>query len=70
MSSSTLNPFALDPDAIRRLERSMLAIPLPSRDLPGWESQTAHAYARAIERLHRLVQRAQDALAAAARSVP
>lgn len=56
-----------DPDALELavLERLVRDVPLPSRDLPGWQSLTAFEYERAVAELAGLLGSVAAALAAA-----
>jgi hypothetical protein len=56
-----------DTDALElaALERLVRAVPVPSPDLPGWQSLTAHEYADAAHELAALLDTAAAALAAA-----
>jgi hypothetical protein len=56
-----------DADALELalLERLVLDVPLPSHDLPGWQSLTAEEYEHAVHELTRLLGSVAAALAAA-----
>jgi hypothetical protein len=56
-----------DPDALELalLEQLVLALPLPSRQLPGWQSLTAREYEDAVQELSELLGSVAAALAAA-----
>lgn len=56
-----------DPDALELalLEQLVRALPLPSRQLPGWQSLTAREYEAAVQELTELLGSVASALAAA-----
>lgn len=58
---------ATDTDALElaTLERLVREVPMPSPDLPGWQSLTAREYARAVHELAALLGTVASALAAA-----
>ena len=56
-----------DPDAFELavLEQLVRALPLPSRQLPGWQSLTAREYEASVQELAELLGSVVSALAAA-----
>ncbi|GAA2750885.1 hypothetical protein [Amnibacterium kyonggiense] len=50
---------------LARLEQLVREVPLPSPDLPGWQSLTAGEYAAAVRELTALLGTVATALAAA-----
>lgn len=56
-----------DTDALElaTLERLVREVPMPSPDLPGWQSLTAREYAGAVHELAALLGTVASALAAA-----
>jgi hypothetical protein len=55
----------IDALELAALERLVRAVALPSPDLPGWQSLTAHEYAGAVRELAGLLDTVATALAAA-----
>jgi len=60
-------PSTSDADALElaTLERLVREVPVPSPDLPGWQSLTAREYAAAVHELADLLGTVAAALAAA-----
>ena len=56
---------AADALELARLEQLVRAVPLPSPELPGWQSLTAQEYEASVRRLADLLDTVATALAAA-----